>query len=115
MEQRAPEDLIPAIKDVVHELVVGNYAGLVADGRAAGWAPETLDQIAKEIARFEGPLVDLPDEAFQDEIALPLDDAGWGLDVQMWTTTGRSSYTLVLDLHESPHGLTTHIEDLRIM
>jgi len=42
MEQHVPSEFIPMIKGVVQELVVGNYSGLIADGRAEGWTVDLL-------------------------------------------------------------------------
>jgi hypothetical protein len=117
MEQRIPEQFVPLVRDVVHELVLGTYAGLVSDGRAADWPPEVLEDTVAQIERRMGaPLIDLPDAAFDRPAAVPLEDgSGWGIDIRLWTAKGPSLYTLVLDIDTSGDEPAVHIEQLEIM
>jgi hypothetical protein len=114
MEQRVPSQLIPFIKDTVHQLVIGNYAGLIADGRADLWSEDRLREVVTEITEAQGPLVDLPDEAFNREVALPLNDGGWGVDIHLWTANGISAWTIVLDIDNKLGGIVVHIEDIGV-
>lgn len=115
VEQRVPSQLIPLIKNVVHQLVIGNYAGLIADGRADDWTEETLRDTIARITGAYGHLVDLPDEAFDRKVALPLNDGGWGIDIHLWTVNGISAYTLVVDIYDRPDDPIVHIEDIEVM
>lgn len=112
MEQLVPSQLIPLVKDVVHQLVIGNYADLLADGRADDWTEESLRDIITRVTGPDGHLVDLPDEAFEREIALPLNGGGWGIDIRLWTTNGPSPFRLLLDIDDRPSNPIVHIFDI---
>ncbi len=116
MAKQVPPQFIPLIKDVVHQLVIGNYAGLIADGHADNWTEETLHDITAEIIERQGALVDLPDEAFDRGISssLQLNDGGWGVDMSLWTIKGTSEWTIVLDIDNEIGGIVVHIEDIEV-
>lgn len=113
MEQAAPAHLIPAIRNVVHQLVLGNYALLIAGGRAPEWTEAALQDLITKITQTEGALVDLPEEDLGD-IALPVDEGGWRIDLSLWTISGSSSYTLVLEFDDDAGSAPVHIEDISI-
>ena len=101
MEQQVPDHLIPIVKDVVHQLVTGNYGGLVADGRAGEWSSDALAETIAALEQHEGAtLVDLPAAAFADPSrgAVPLGNGErWGVDIRLWTANGPSDYTIMLN------------------
>jgi len=99
MEQAVPAHLLPAIKDVVHQLVLGNYALLIADRRASGWTEAALRDAIMKIIQTEGALVDLPEGGLGD-IAIPVDGGGWRIDLRLWTVNGASSHALILWLDD---------------
>ncbi len=98
MEQQVPSQFTPFIKDGVHQLVIGNYAGLIADGRAAQWPEDRLREVIAEITGLQGTLVDLPDEVFEQRIAIQRYDGSWQVDTYLWTVNGVSAWTIVLDI-----------------
>ncbi len=118
MEQRTPSALVPLIKGVVHHLVAGRYADLVADGPAADWPRDILEEKVAQIEREEGaPLVDLPDEAFEDTSrgAVPWGSGtGWLVDLRLWTARGPSAYTITFDIDTSGARPTVHLEEIEI-
>lgn len=59
---KVPERFIPAVKALVHELVIGNFEGLAADGLAGRLTAEELERAVRD---YPQTIVDLPDEAFQ--------------------------------------------------
>ncbi len=115
-QQQVLPQFIPLIKDTVHQLVIGNYAGLIADGQADNWTEETLHDIIAEITERQGALVDLPDEAFDRGVSssLQLNDGGWGADMSLWTIKGISEWTIVLDIHNKSGPIVVQIEDIEV-
>jgi len=113
MEQAVPSRLIPAIRDVVHQLVLGKYALLIADGRAPEWTEATLRDVIREVIQMGGALVELPNEDLGD-IALPVDGGGWGIDLRLRTTEGPSPYRITLDFDDDEGIAPVHIGEIRI-
>lgn len=118
MEQRTPPAFVPLIKDIVHHLVVRKYADLIAEGPAADWPLDILEQKVAQIEReASAPLVDLPDAAFEDDSrgAVPWSSGtGWGVDLRLWTARGPSAYTITLDIDTSDTQPTVYLEEIEI-
>ncbi len=115
MEQAVPAHLMPAIRDVVHQLVLGNYALLITDGRAPEWTEAVLRDVITEIIQTEGALVDLPEGDLGDiAIAIAVDEGGWGIDVSLRTLNGPSSYTLMLEFDDDAGIAPVHVQDISI-
>lgn len=115
--------LIPALKELVHYLVIGDYAHLEEAGLIAPNSLLTSEEIARIIADYGATLIDLPDEALATDDVLedtyrgPVFD-GHGIHFDLWTAEeGRSDLTLYVTLSyasitgdEAP---AVQIEDLR--
>lgn len=115
-EYAIPKKLIPALKDVVHELVVGNFAKLEADGRAGRLSAEDLRQVLEDYGRT---FVDLPDEAFEvggGAVPLANENETWGVDLDLWTKEeGQSDLTLTMTVRDTDKGIVIEIDDLHVL
>ncbi|HKY26733.1 MAG TPA: hypothetical protein VJM12_02170 [Pyrinomonadaceae bacterium] len=111
-----PKELIPALKDLVHELVAGNFRKLERDGRAGRLTAKDLHHVLEGYGRT---LIDLPDEAFQIGEAYPIEgkeDQYWAVDLDLWTLEeGRSDLTLTLTVRTTDKGVLTEIDDLHAL
>ena len=111
-----PPVLVPALRELAHELVNGDFARLEADGRAGELSAEQLRTAA---TRYPVAFVDLPAQAFEPEFsgAIPLDEAGtaWAVDLAMWTQEGRSDLTREVVAEVTPEGVVTRIRDRHVM
>ncbi len=103
-----------ALRDAVHQLIVGNYQALCRDGRAGRL---TADELHDAVTGYPATLVEIPDEAF--ELPEPIeysDGSGWSLDLDLWTAEeGRSDLTLSVSIQERPEGIRLLIENLHVM
>ena len=110
-----PVELVPALKDLIGELVRGNYTQLEADGRAGRLS---ADEIEQAIASYGCTLVEIPDEVLRNTEAIPIESEGacWAVDVDLWTREGgRSDLTLSLTMCLTAIGVETEIEDLHML
>jgi hypothetical protein len=110
-----PLNLIPVIRELVHELVKGNYEGLEADGRAGRLTAEELRQ---SITSYGGTIIELPNEAFETADAIPIEGEPncWAVDVDLWTAEeGQSDLTLSLTVCVTPEGMIAQIDDLHVL
>src|SRR5579875_582329 len=94
LEREVPARLVPtlkaAVQDFVHALVTGQYALLVAAGRAGHTNVEELEQA---VTAYPYRILDLPEAAwpFADAMDLDSDPPSWHVMVDMWTAEeGRS-------------------------
>ena len=115
-EYAIPKKLIPALKDVVHELVVGNFAKLEADGRAGRLSAEDLRQVLED---YGSTFIDLPDKAFEvgpGAIPLANEEEAWGVDLDLWTAEeGPSDLTLSMTVRDTEKGIVIEIDDLHAL
>jgi hypothetical protein len=111
-----PLILLPALKDLVDELVAGNYSELEADGRAGRLSTEEL---RRAIMQYGRTLVALPDEAFEVANAHRIADEqfpSWAVDLDLWTKEdGHSDLTLSVKVQVIPAGVLVQIEDLHVL
>ena len=80
-----PKKLISSLRDLVHELVIGNFAKLETDGRIGRLNATDLEHVLK---RYGRTFIELPDEAFQVDEAYPLKGSkgqSWAVDLPLWT------------------------------
>lgn len=109
-----PQNLIDPLRDIVHELVIGNYQRLEEDGRAGRL---TSDQIRWVVERYGRKLIELPPEAFEiaDSYKIEGQTDSWAIDLPLWTKEeGRSDLTLTLTASITPAGVRLEIDDLHV-
>ncbi len=115
-EHRIPERFRPGIRDIVHQLVLGNYAGLVADDRAGAFTPELLQ---KALGQYDLTLLELPDDVWEHPYASAFYSQRhnfWSIDVPLWTVEeGRSDFTLQLTAEETDAEPELVIEELHVL
>lgn len=118
MERTPPDEIIVAVKDVIHSLAKGDYETLEADGRAGRLSAEDL-RVA--VATYGGTLIIPPDEAWEEELlreAAPVGGQGnsWALVANLWTVEeGRSDLSLEATAEARPEGVRVSIEDLHVL
>ena len=105
MERGLPDDgLKQPIREIVHELVAGNYEALEANGRTE----LTAKDLRAAVASHGVTLVDLPEEAF-DSVYTSGEPGSLSLEVQLYSEEEGPS-ELVLFLEEKDGQLI--IDDL---
>ena len=111
-----PEKLRPALKDLVNELIKGNFAKLEADGRAGRLSAQDLKNRLSEYGRT---FITLPDVAFDQGDTYTLmdgDGKSWGIDLDLWTAEeGRSDLTLQLTVRDTGTAIVAEIDDLHVL
>lgn len=111
-----PERFRSAIKDIVHQMVVGNYAGLADDGRAGEF---TAEQLQDAMGQYDLTLLELPDDVWQnaDADAFHNEERGyWDIDVPLWTVEeGRSDFTLQLGVCDGGDDFKMFITELHVL
>jgi len=121
-----PPKLIPALQDVAHQLVIGNYVGLVADGRAGGFSAARLETVITEyrdtvMAHLllapgqEYALVDLTRDDFKQAHVFSAVDGEWEVDVRLRWSQEADGLSLQASVYETPAGIRVEIEGLEVM
>jgi hypothetical protein len=109
-----PKQLIPALRQLVHDLVVGMFDQLERDGRAGRVTAEELERVVRDYGRT---LVDPPEESFATAEAYQVDEgAEWAVDMDLWTQEeGRSDLTLSVTAWVQGESVQVAIDDLRVL
>lgn len=110
-----PTHLVPALRDLVHTLVVGDYDALHSDGRAGRLS---ADELRQAISRYGRRLVDPPDAAFRSANAYAIEGSqhSWAVDLDLWTAEeGHSDLTLSVTAEETADGIWLTIDDLHVL
>ena len=108
-----PDAFVQPIRDVVHELALGNYEALEADGRARR---TTAAGLREAVETYGAHLVDVTDEAIELTDVYAWDDGTWAFEVPMSTEEeGWSDLTLRLSGRRDATGAHVEIEDLEVM
>ncbi len=103
-----------ALRDLVHQLVVGNFSGLYTEGRTGDI---TAEELQAAVARYPGTLIDLPDQAwpYSDATAIKGEHASWSIVISLWTAQeGRSDLNMVTNMRAMSEGIKVIISDLDI-
>ena len=114
MQKEIPPNVIEALHDLVHQLVVGNYAALEADGRAGQLTAAMLEQGVMEYGRT---LIDMPYEAIRNVDVYPLEGESnaWAVDIVLPTAGGEDELTLQVLVESRPEGVHVEITDLHVL
>lgn len=115
-EEPVPVRWRPALAELVRRLVVGDYAGLIADGI---WTeiPGHDGWLAESIGTYPGELVELPEEGWDWS---PYEDRsewepGWSY-VDLWTTEHQpSDLTMEAAINEDGDQLQVQLLNVHVM
>lgn len=72
----------------------------------------TREGLADVLRSFALPLVDLPDEAFDDMRIYDWGPAQWYVEIPLWTADGRSDLGVFIEIHEREGKLVAYLDDL---
>lgn len=114
------------MQDVTHQLVIRNYSGLVADGRAGVSSADELEEAItsyqdavienKGLDPEDYALIDMPPEAFKRSDAYPLDADEWRVNVDLWWSDGKpGDLTLEAYMRATPDGIHVEIEEIHVL
>jgi hypothetical protein len=110
-----PSALIASLRDLVNQLIAGNYIGLEADGRIGRL---TAEEVAKAIERYGAKLVEIPEEAYNSAEVYELEgqEGAWAIDLNLWTQDeGQSDLTLSVTAYATPKGVVIEIDDIHVL
>lgn len=108
-------DAIEILRILVHDLVLGHFDELEADGRAGRL---TADDLRYSVTKYGRTLIDVPDSALEtaDVYALKTDKTTCAVDLDLWTIEeGRSDLTLSVTIQSTSDGVSVTIDDLHVL
>lgn len=114
MAQKIPARFIPALQYLVHQLVAGNYTVLEAEGRL-GTHGLTAELLARAITEHGRTLIEMPDDAIENESAYAQGDGDWQINLDLWTDDEEDQFTLSVLLRDKPDGIWAEIVDLDVL
>ncbi len=106
---------VNAIRQLVEDLVAGDYAAIAADGRIGRL---TNDELRRAIVQYGKTLVSLPVGGVDAADVYPSDNdpRESAVDLPLWTAEeGRSDLTLSLTVVEGEDGPRVSIDDLHVL
>jgi len=109
-----PTQLISALRELVHDLVLGRFSALEGDGRVGRVTAAELQRVVRDYGRT---LVDPPEDAFSDADAYATEEGReWAIDLDLWTEEeGRSDLTLSLTARLDGGEVKLAIDDLHVL
>ena len=110
-----PEHLVPALKELMRELIKGNFETLEKDGRAGRL---TANELREGMERCGFSFIEIPDEEYDKIEAIRVDSPGeiWWIDLDLWAEgLGRSDLTLNVEAVVKDETVRPRIMDLRVM
>jgi len=116
--RKPPDEVVVAVKDVIHSLAEGDYETLEADGRAGRL---TADDLRDAIASYGRTLIIPPDEVLEEELVREAVLGGgegnsWALVANLWTVEERrSDLSLEATAEALSEGVRVSIADLHVM
>lgn len=113
-EHPVPERWRPVLAELVHRLVVGDYAGLERDGIVA----DVEQAAATWIRGCHDPLVDLPDRAWDwSDCFPPFEGPGdYNVQLNLWTAhQGLSLLTMEANVSDSGDDIRVEIFSVHVM
>lgn len=112
-----PERWRPIVTEVVHRLVLGDYAGLYRDGFISPNSDPAEGGVGYWIEDYPATLVDLPPEAWLHcGWILMADGTHWAILVDLWTAEeGRSDLTMEAKLWDDGSTVSVVIDDVHVM
>lgn len=104
------------LAEIVHRLVIGDYAGLARDGYVEGTDDPDDASIGLWIEDYPATMVDLPDEAWAFSVHGPLESGMWWVTVPLWTSEeGRSDLSMEATVYDDCTDITVKIHTIHVM
>ena len=116
-EHPVPERWRPLLAEIVHRLVIKDYAGLSRDGFVAYTSDPSDESIGRWIEDYPWNLVDLPDRAwdFSDHSSVEDEDT-WYVRLDLWTAEeGLSDLSLEATVRDDGSQISVMIGNVHVM
>lgn len=113
-----PERWRPVLGSIVHRLVIGDYAGLAADGLVSYTSDPTDTSIGRWIEDYPARLVDLPEEAwaYSEHAAWVNAPGSWWVIVDLWTAEeGRSDLSMEATVWDDGSSVVAKVDNVHVM
>ena len=112
-----PERWRPLFAEIVHRLVIGDYAGLARDGFVAGTDDPSDESIGIWIEQYRGTLADLPEEAwaFSDHVRVEHLPDTWRVLLDLWDEDGPSDLSLEAVVRDDGSTIEIKVENVHMM
>lgn len=113
-----PERWRPVLGSIVHRLVIGDYAGLAADGLVSHTSDPTDTSIGRWIEDYPAHLVELPAEAWDfsehgERVGAP---GSWWVIVDLWTAEeGRSDLSMEATVWDDGSSVAAKVDNVHVM
>lgn len=117
-ESPVPERWRPVLEAIVDRLVIGDYAGLVADGLVSHMDDPTNMSIGRWIEDYPAHLVELPAEAWAYSDHGPWVNApgSWWVTVDLWTAEeGRSDLSMEATVWDDGTSIVAKVDNVHVM
>ena len=116
-EMQIPGRWRPVFAEIVHRLVIGDYAGLARDGFVAGTDDPSDERIGFWIERYPGTLVDLPNDVWTVADCIPIeqDPNMWWAVIPMWEEDGPSDLSLEAEVRDDGSTIEIKVENVHMM
>ncbi len=112
-----PERWRPLFAEIVHRLVIGDYAGLARDGFVAGTDDPSDERIGLWIEQYRGKLADLPEEAWalSDHVQVEHVPDTWRVLLDLWDEDGPSDLSLEAEVRDDGSTIEVKVENVHMM
>jgi hypothetical protein len=113
-----PERWQPVLGSIIHRLVIGDYAGLAADGLVSYTSDPTDTRIGRWIEDYPAHLVDLPAEAWAysehgPRVGVP---QSWWVIVDLWTAEeGRGDLSMEATVWDDGSSVVAKVDNVHVM
>lgn len=117
-ESPVPERWRPVLSSIIHRLVIGDYAGLAADGLVSYTDDPTDTSIGRWIEEYPATLVDLPPEAWTYSEHAPWvgQAQSWWVIVDLWTAEeGRSDLSMEATVWDDGTSIVAQVDNVHVM
>lgn len=105
---------VMVLRNLICDLVMGNYKALEADGRAGRL---TSDELATAVNAYKHPLLEVPVQVLENVKAVAIQGTEnlWVADIDLWTAQGQSDLTLSIAIQVHQDDVFVRIDDLHVL
>jgi hypothetical protein len=117
-EHPVPARWRPLFEEIVHRLVIKDYAGLSRDGFVAYTNDPSDETIGAWIEDYPWKLIDLPEQAwgYSEHFALDDERHTWYVRLDLWTAEeGLSDLSLEAEVHDDGSNVSVKIGSIHVM